>query len=122
MQENPIGKKRISIFFNFIYKQRKFTLNLKNNLLKNNKGQFAIEAILLMSVTVGLFIFFTKTIKEKQLISNLFSRPINSIKNMTTFGTWKENCTGFGSSKSKQTLANCHPNSITRGLSSNPNL
>lgn len=89
--------------------------------VKNNKGQFAIEAILLMSVLVGAFILFSNTLREKKLISKLFAQPIGSIRNMTGYGTFKETCTGLGGSRSQQRLSNCHPNSVSRALSSDPN-
>lgn len=87
----------------------------------NQKGQFAIEAILLMSVLVGTFLVFSRTMQENKVIQKLFDKPMKSLSNMTTYGTWKEDCQGFGKSKQKLNLANCHPNSINRGLSSNPN-
>ncbi len=111
MLANQIGKKRIKNIFSFSKK-----------ISQNNNGQFAIETVLLMAVLVGGFVLFTNQVKQSGYITKLFSAPILNIKNMTSYGTWKESCTGFGSSKSQQTLANCHPNSITRGLSSNPNL
>lgn len=90
-------------------------------LKKNNRGQLAIESVLLLSVLVGLFFTVSNTIKEKKVISRLFEPTIGSVKNMTAYGTWKESCLGLGSGKRQQKLSNCHPNSINRALSSNPN-
>jgi len=81
----------------------------------------AIETVLLLSVLVTGFMLFTNLIKQKQLLPKLFSTPITSLKNMAGYGTWQETCQGLGSSKSPQRLSNCHPNSITRALSSDPN-
>ena len=91
------------------------------SLLRNSKGQFAIEAVLLMTVLLGGFFTVTKIIRDKQMIGKLFGTGITSIRNMTGYGTFKESCQGLGSSKSKQTLSHCHPNSISRALSSDPN-
>jgi len=91
------------------------------NCLSNRRGQLAIEAVLLLSVLITGFILFTKTVREKQLLPRLFNAPITSLKNMAGYGTWRETCQGLGSSKSPQRLSNCHPNSITRALSSDPN-
>lgn len=87
----------------------------------NRKGQFAIEAVLLMTVLVGAFLFTTKTVREKKLLQNFIAKPADNIAAMTGFGTWKsDGCTSPG--KSKQTIGKCHPNSIHRSLSSDPGL
>ncbi len=88
--------------------------------LRNQRGQFAIEAVLLTALLVGTFVFATGVIKEKKMISKLFGGPIRSVANMTGFGTFRESCEGLGSNKKKQKLSNCHPNSISRALSSKP--
>jgi len=93
----------------------------KINPQKNQRGQMAIEAVLLLSVMVGGFLLFSQKMQEKKVLQKLFSTPITSLRNMTGFGTWKETCQGLGSSKSAQRLSNCHPNSISRDLSSDPN-
>jgi hypothetical protein len=88
-------------------------------LKKNKKGQAAIESILLLVVLVGMFLALSKTFKEKQLIAKMVSRPIQNIATMTAYGTWKsDGCTAPG--KTRQTIGKCHPNSISRSLSSDP--
>lgn len=88
-------------------------------LKKNNKGQIALESVLLMTVLLGGFMFLTGEVQKRNLLANLFKKPIESVKTMTAYGTWKsDGCTAPG--KSKQTLGKCHPNSIARSLSSNP--
>ncbi|MFN3455872.1 MAG: hypothetical protein ACK41T_13035 [Pseudobdellovibrio sp.] len=94
--------------------------NKTNKLIANQKGQFAIEAILLMSVLVGIFIAVTNQIKTKGYFYGLFNAPVKSMSNMTGYGTWKNECFGFGKSKQKFKFSHCHPNSIHRVLSSNP--
>ncbi|MBC7740838.1 MAG: hypothetical protein H7061_01480 [Bdellovibrionaceae bacterium] len=95
------------------------SLGLKN--LNNNRGQMAIEAVLLMTVLLGGFLFITKYAREKQLLQNLFDTPIKRIGTMAGYGTWKEECAAVGK-PAKQSLGKCHPNSIHRSLSSNPKL
>ena len=88
--------------------------------LRNERGQFAIEAVLLMALLIGSFMFVTGIVKEKKMIQKLFSGPVKSIRNMTGFGTFRESCEGLGANKKKQNLSQCHPNSISRALSSDP--
>lgn len=86
----------------------------------NNKGQFAIEAVLLTALLVGVFVFVTSEIKKKNMMAKLVGGPIKSVRNMTAFGTFREACMGLGSNSRRQTLSQCHPNSMTRALSSKP--
>ena len=88
-------------------------------LKKNSKGQMAIEAVLLMTVLAGGFLFVSKYFRENKIIANMMAPSIKSVATMTAYGTWKENgCTAPG--KSRQTIGKCHPNSIARSLSSDP--
>ncbi len=87
-------------------------------LKKNNSGQFAVEAVLLMSVLVGLFLALTNYAREKQLVQNLVQKPIERVGRMAAFGTWNKDCVAPG--KAKLSPAKCHPNSIARALSSDP--
>lgn len=85
----------------------------------NQRGQFAIEAVLLMTVLLGVFMMVTKYVRDNKLISKLVAGPMQNVAAMTAYGTWKaDGCTAPG--KSKQTIGKCHPNSISRSLSSNP--
>lgn len=85
----------------------------------NKKGQFAIEAVLLMTVLVGFFLAVTNQLKQKNVVGNFVTKPMTRLSNMAGYGTWQNECTGQGKSK-KQSLGKCHPNSIHRSLSSNP--
>lgn len=89
------------------------------NRLINRKGQFAIEAVLLMTVLVGLFLAVTNMAKEKQLVQKLVQKPMERVGRMAAYGTWNEGCSAPG--KPKLTTGKCHPNSIARSLSSDPN-
>lgn len=94
--------------------------NAFRGLKKNNKGQIAIESVLLMTILLGAFTLVSNTIREKQLVSKMVAKPMESVKAMTAYGTWKaDGCTAPG--KARQTIGKCHPNSIARSLSSDPN-
>lgn len=88
--------------------------------LRNERGQFAIEAVLLLALLVGTFMFVTGIIKKQKMITRLFAKPVQSMRNMTGYGTFRESCEGLGANKKKQNLSQCHPNSISRALSSDP--
>lgn len=105
----------------------KFRGSTKNNnlnicILTNRHGQLAIEAVLLMTVLIGLFLALTSYLKKNEVVRTILVEPASSkLNTMTGFGTWKpDGCTAPG--KSKQTLGKCHPNSIHRSLSSDPGL
>lgn len=108
--EDPTGKKEIKFF-----KLKKFIY------LKNNRGQFAIEAVLLSAILIGGFVAATSLIKKNNYISKLFTGPMKAVKNMAEYGTWKSACTGYSAKPTRATQGRCHPNSSLRALSSNPN-
>ena len=90
-----------------------------HGLIKNKKGQFAIESVLLMTILVGGFLAMTKVLKEKKVLELMVKPATQKMKTMTAMGTWKpDGCTSL--SGNKQTLGKCHPNSIHRSLSSDP--
>lgn len=95
-------------------------INEFRGLKKNNeKGQIAIESLLLMVVLVGAFLFLTKELKDRKILSELVRVPIQRLAAMTGYGTWRaDGCTAPG--KSRVSLGKCHPNSIARSLSSDP--
>lgn len=85
----------------------------------NQKGQFAIEAVLLMTILVGLFLFLTKTMKEKEVLQDFTEKSVKNLKSMTVQGTWKPECKPIKGA-GRERGGNCHPNSINRALSSDP--
>lgn len=96
-----------------------FKSNLKVIILLKNSGQATIEAVLLVIVLIGAFMFATNKMKEKQILQNFTTASVGRVKTMTEYGTWREACkpiSGGGGEKA----ANCHPNSINRSLSSAP--
>lgn len=100
----------------------KFRGSIKNNRpIRNRKGQFAIESVLLMVILVGVFLAITNFTKRNKMLQKLVSEPMtNKIRTMVGFGTWKpDGCVATGK-VTKQTLGKCHPNSIHRSLSSDP--
>lgn len=93
----------------------------KNKLISNQRGQFAIEAVLLMTVLIGVTLMITKYLKgPPSMVQKLVSEPVaQRMGAMIGFGTWNPNgCTAPG--KPAQTIGKCHPNSIHRSLSSAP--
>lgn len=88
-------------------------------LKKNNKGQVLIESVLLMTILLGAFIAITNKIKNEKYVARMVKKPIAGVAAMTAYGTWKaDGCTAPG--KSRQTIGKCHPNAISRSLSSDP--
>jgi hypothetical protein len=85
----------------------------------NNKGQFAIEAVLLMTLFIGIFAASMKFLRDKEFLQTLTDKSVTKVKNMSEYGTWKQDCKAMKGGSS-QTAANCHPNSINRALSSDP--
>ncbi|OFZ28659.1 MAG: hypothetical protein A2622_06110 [Bdellovibrionales bacterium RIFCSPHIGHO2_01_FULL_40_29] len=88
-------------------------------LYANQNGQLAIEAVLLITVLLGVFLALSNVAQEKKLVQNLVSKPIQRVGRMAGYGTWNEECKGQGKSQALS-LGKCHPNSIHRSLSSDP--
>jgi hypothetical protein len=98
----------------------KFLGSIKNNFISNRKGQFAIESVLLMTILVAVFLSVMEFTKNKKMLQTLTAKPAAKLSAMIGFGTWQPGgCTA--PNKPKQTLGKCHPNSISRSLSSAPN-
>lgn len=90
-----------------------------HNPLRNQKGQFLIESVLLLVVLLGVFMLATNYVRERQLLAKLVEGPMRNVSAMVAFGTWRaDGCTAPG--RSRQTIGKCHPNSISRSLSSDP--
>lgn len=102
MKDEFLGLKKNKSFFNF-----------------NNKGQFAIEAVLLATVMISAFLVLTNYLKNSGFLAKLVASPIERVGTMAGYGTWQDVCKGQGKSKA-QSLGKCHPNSIHRSLSSDP--
>lgn len=57
--------------------------------IKNQKGQFVIESVLLAVVSLGLFMFMTKQIQESQFLAKLIGEPWGYIAGMSECGVWE---------------------------------
>jgi hypothetical protein len=80
------------------------------NALRNNKGQFLIENVLMMLVTIGFLIFATKELREGKYLAKLISDPWQKVAGMIESGVWEP-------PKTAQTK---HPNQINRSLALDP--
>jgi len=61
----------------------------KLNCLNNNSGQFAIEAVLIMTVLVSAFVFGTSQLRESKALARLISSPWVNVVGMIECGEWK---------------------------------
>lgn len=58
--------------------------------LSNKKGQFVIEAVLLMVISLMLFTALMKSFKDKQIAENILSKPWQKISGMIENGVWAD--------------------------------
>ncbi|MDG0814825.1 TadE/TadG family type IV pilus assembly protein [Bdellovibrio svalbardensis] len=56
--------------------------------LQNQRGQFVIEAVLLMVVMLGVFIASMNTLREGKYLANLIERPWAEVQGMLECGVW----------------------------------
>lgn len=56
--------------------------------LSNKNGQFVIEAVLLMVITIMLFTALMQSFKDKQILENIVSKPWQKIAGMIENGVW----------------------------------
>lgn len=77
----------------------------------NSRGQFAIEAILLLMVTVGLFVAATNQLRERQVLAKLVEGPWKKVAGMIETGVWED----------PKTARAKHPNQANRGVTFDPN-
>lgn len=78
--------------------------------IKNNRGQFAIEAVLLMIATVGIFMAGTNALRESKFLAKTISGPWEKVSGMLEAGVWEA-----PAAARKQ-----HPNQIDRSRSLDP--
>lgn len=55
---------------------------------RKSKGQFVIEAVLLLSIGIMLFLGLKKWAEEKQIFSNILTKPWAKISGMIENGAW----------------------------------
>lgn len=82
----------------------------RKSLLKNERGQFVIEAVLLMVVSVSFLLFALKYLKENKAMGNLVGGPWEKVSGMIESGSWKP----------ADEAAKKHPNQLERSLSWDP--
>lgn len=85
----------------------------------NQRGQIAIEAVLLATVLISFFLVLKNQLQSRQVFQKITTASAARVKHMAEYGTWKEQCKPV-SGNGAERAANCHPNSINRSLSSAP--
>jgi hypothetical protein len=90
-----------------------------NKQFLNQKGQIAIESLLLATILVAFFLALKNQLQSRQVFQKLTTTSAQKVKHMAEYGTWKDLCKPVSGSGSERE-ANCHPNSINRSLSSAP--
>lgn len=60
------------------------------NPIRNQKGQFLIEGLLLLIILMGVFVMFSQWVQETKQMSKLISGPWDKLAGMTENGVWEE--------------------------------
>ncbi|MGZ3742962.1 MAG: hypothetical protein ACXWRE_03020 [Pseudobdellovibrionaceae bacterium] len=84
--------------------------NSRTNLLKNKRGQFVIEAVLLMVVSIGFLFGGLRLLKSSNVLGNLVASPWEKVAGMIESGSWD----------TADKAAKNHPNQLDRSLSVDP--
>lgn len=82
----------------------------RKSLLKNEHGQFVIEAVLLMVLSIGLLTLGLRTLRDGNILGNLVSGPWERVAGMIESGSWNV----------AEVSAKKHPNQYNRCLSLSP--
>lgn len=85
----------------------------------NQKGQIAIESMLLATVLMSFFLLLKNQLQATQVFQKITTASAARVKHMAEYGTWRDQCKPV-SGNGAERAANCHPNSINRSLSSAP--
>lgn len=64
--------------------------SLNARLLRNSRGQFVVEAVLLMIVSVSLIMYASKMAQEKKWMASLVSGPWQKVAGMIEGGVWED--------------------------------
>ncbi|MEK2643777.1 hypothetical protein [Bdellovibrio sp. BCCA] len=59
------------------------------NPLRNRKGQFVIEGVLLLVVTVSAFLWATNYARDNKFLAKLIAGPWTKISGMIEAGVWE---------------------------------
>lgn len=84
--------------------------NSRASLLKNKQGQFVIEAVLLMLVSIGFLFAGLRLLRDNNVMGNLVSAPWEKAAGMIESGSWA----------TADQAAKNHPNQLNRSLSLDP--
>lgn len=82
------------------------------NAVRNQRGQFVIETVLIMLITVGAFMAGVNQLRESKMLAKLVGGPWSRVSGMIESGVWMDPA----AAKQK------HPNQIDRSLAIDPNL
>lgn len=74
-------------------------------ILKNRRGQFVVEGILLSVVLVGVLMLLTKKIREEKVVAKMVTGPWTKVAGMTESGVW---------GAADATTRKKHPNNYSR--------
>lgn len=80
------------------------------NPLHNRKGQFVIEGVLLMVVTISAFLWATNQLRQGQFLAKMISGPWEKISGMIESGVWD------APAKARK----LHPNQLGRSNTAKP--
>lgn len=61
----------------------------RNQMLQNQKGQLAIEAVLIVVLLLSLSIFASRYIRDQNLMGKIISEPWSQIAGMMATGNWQ---------------------------------
>ncbi len=86
------------------------TKSSSKSLLRNERGQFLIEAVLLMVLSIGLLTVGLRVLRDGNMLSNLISGPWQRVSGMIESGVWEP----------ANKAAARHPNQSSRLLSVDP--
>ncbi len=76
----------------------------------NNKGQFVIEGVLVMGVTIGFFLWGMNQLREGKFLAKIIGGPWEKVSGMIEAGVWE------APEKAKK----LHPNQIDRSITNEP--
>ncbi|RYZ86153.1 MAG: hypothetical protein EOP06_15040, partial [Proteobacteria bacterium] len=57
--------------------------------LNNQNGQFVIEAVLLMVLSIGLLTYGLRVLRDGKVMSNMISGPWPRVAGMIESGSWR---------------------------------
>ncbi|PIU00376.1 MAG: hypothetical protein COT74_05445 [Bdellovibrionales bacterium CG10_big_fil_rev_8_21_14_0_10_45_34] len=76
----------------------------------HQKGQIAVEFVLIATLLFGLTLFISKEFRQRELLSNLIANPWTRLVSMIETGTWQK----------KDRAIKLHPAHLTRHISLYP--